>query len=116
MFLVGLVTLTLWVLWRFEPSGQFFYPRCAFYEATGWKCPGCGGTRAVHALLHGQWHEAWRQNPLAVLFGPVVAWLTAREAVGRTTDRWWRFPTLPKWWWIAFGIAIAGFGLGRNLV
>lgn len=28
-------------------------PPCFFYEATGYYCPGCGGTRAVIALLHG---------------------------------------------------------------
>ncbi len=108
--------LTLWVLWRFEPSGQVFYPRCAFHEATGWQCPGCGGTRAVHALLHGRWREAWHHNPLAILLIPPFAGLLAREVVGRTTTRWWRFPTMPVPGWIAFGIAVVGFGVVRNLV
>ena len=32
-------------------SGAF--PSCIFYQATGWYCPGCGGLRATHELLHG---------------------------------------------------------------
>ena len=110
------LALVLVVLWRYEPAGQFFYPRCAFHELTGWKCPGCGGTRAAHALLHGNLTEAWQQNPLAVLLTPGAAWLFAREIRGRSTGRWWRWPHLPKWVWVAAGGIIAAFGVLRNWV
>ncbi len=110
----GLLVLTLVVLWRFEPSGQFFYPRCAFHELTGWKCPGCGGTRAAHALLHGHVAEAWQYNPLTIVLLPVVAWLAAREVLGRTTGRWGPLPHLPRWGWLAAGGMVAAFGVVRN--
>lgn len=31
-----------------------YYPPCAFHMLTGLYCPGCGGTRAVRALMHGR--------------------------------------------------------------
>jgi len=40
------------------------FPKCSFYVMTGWKCPGCGSQRAFHYLLHGQFVESFRQNPL----------------------------------------------------
>lgn len=38
-------------------------PRCPIKMFTGFDCPGCGSTRALHALLHGRPDEAWRFNP-----------------------------------------------------
>ncbi|MBQ1697888.1 MAG: DUF2752 domain-containing protein [Bacteroidales bacterium] len=40
------------------------FPKCGFYVATGYKCPGCGGQRAVHYLLNGEFKESFKQNPL----------------------------------------------------
>jgi len=40
---------------------------CPFKAITGYPCPGCGGTRALIALLHGQIIEAIMINPLSVL-------------------------------------------------
>ncbi|MBR6167329.1 MAG: DUF2752 domain-containing protein [Paludibacteraceae bacterium] len=40
---------------------------CPFKAITGYPCPGCGGTRVLVALLHGQFIEALMINPLSVL-------------------------------------------------
>jgi len=40
---------------------------CPFKAITGYPCPGCGGTRALIALLHGHIWEAIMINPLSVL-------------------------------------------------
>lgn len=103
------------VLWRFEPAGQSFYPQCKFLRMTGWKCPGCGGMRAAHALLHGNWVEAWNYNRLAVLAFPGMLWLAIREVFGRTTGHWWKNPFQNVWLWIIAGIAATIFGIVRNL-
>ncbi|HRQ87604.1 MAG TPA: DUF2752 domain-containing protein, partial [Bacteroidia bacterium] len=61
-------------------------PRCAFHEVTGWHCPGCGNTRAAHALLHGDLAEALRQNALSVVALPFFAVFVWRSWFG------WVFP------------------------
>lgn len=71
---VGLL-VALAVLYCYEPKGQFFYPRCPFYSVTGWQCPGCGGLRATHQMLHGHLAAALALNPLAVVLWPIAAFL-----------------------------------------
>lgn len=40
---------------------------CPFYSFTGYLCPGCGMTRAVFALLQGDFYQAFLWNPLVYL-------------------------------------------------
>lgn len=73
---MGAFALLLIVVYNFSPSEYGFYPRCPFYVATHWLCPGCGSTRALYSLLHGDVLAAWHYNALFTLLGPVViAWL-----------------------------------------
>jgi hypothetical protein len=96
------------LLFFFNPALHSFYPRCAFYQMTGWQCPGCGGLRAAHQLLHGQVVEAFRLNALAVLAMPLVTWLLWRNwARGGVRVR-------ARWVWLALA-ALLVFGVVRNL-
>jgi hypothetical protein len=60
------------VLYRFPPAEHGFYPRCPIYALTGWQCPGCGMTRALAALLHGDVAAAIHLNPLITLVLPIA--------------------------------------------
>jgi len=60
------------LLYFFPPEQHAFYPRCLFYRITGAKCPGCGGLRAMHQLLHGHIANAWHYNALVVLSLPLA--------------------------------------------
>ena len=46
----------------FDPVYIPIFPRCPFYVATGFQCPGCGSQRALHYLLHGNFGTAWHYN------------------------------------------------------
>ncbi|MBI3876043.1 MAG: DUF2752 domain-containing protein [Verrucomicrobia bacterium] len=74
------------VLFVFDPAQNSFYPQCAFKRLTGWDCPGCGGLRSVHQLLHGNVRAAFALNPLLFMLTPIgTGWLAARL-------RGWRVP------------------------
>ena len=73
--LMGLVLLGGGVLYSFSPQDYHFYPICPFYALTHVLCPGCGGTRALHYLLHGNLAGAWHFNALVTVAAPIVlAW------------------------------------------
>ncbi len=75
------------LLRNFDPnSGSSPFPPCMFYTFTGFYCPACGGTRAMHALAHFDVPGAMAMNPLLVLSLPVLALLGA----------WW-LGWKPKW-------------------
>ena len=54
------------IVFFFNPAAYRFYPVCEFHRLTGLNCPGCGGTRALYALLHGHFSTALRDNALLV--------------------------------------------------
>src|SRR5687767_5236276 len=61
------------LLFFFNPAEHAFYPRCFLKMTTGLDCPGCGGLRATHQLLHGKVREAFALNPLFVVGLPIAA-------------------------------------------
>jgi hypothetical protein len=82
-----------------------FNPPCLFHALTGWNCPGCGTTRALRQLLHGNFLAALQYNPLAILVLPVLGvWLVGHDRLTRK----------PVWLGLAVGVVVA-FGIARNL-
>ncbi len=61
------------LLYFADPASTPLYPPCLIRTYTGWRCPGCGATRAMHALLHGRVREAWEWNALWTAGAPAAA-------------------------------------------
>lgn len=110
----GLLVVGIWTLRTFDPNtaGSLF-PPCLFFALTGLYCPGCGLTRALHALVHFDLPRALAMNSLVVLSLPLWALMAVHGAGGR--------PRLPAGaarilfngrYWIA---ALLLFGVARNL-
>src|SRR6476619_7067440 len=74
------------VLYRFDPTKFHFYPPCVFHALTGLQCPGCGATRALYHLLHGDVSGAFRFNQIFFLMVPFFA----------VAARWPRILTKPS--------------------
>lgn len=94
-------------------SGAF--PSCIFYQATGWYCPGCGGLRATHELLHGDVAASLAMNPLVLLLvvplvGVGFAWWFARVAGMRVPE--FSLSTRAAW---VLPMFLFGFWVVRNL-
>lgn len=97
------------LLFFHRPQGQIYFPRCTFYTSTGLLCPGCGGLRASHELLHGHWLAAARCNALLVLGLPAAgAWWLRQRLRSRSAE-----PT-SRMIWILFGVAVV-FTVLRNI-
>lgn len=59
---------------------------CVFHKTTGLYCLGCGGTRSIMALLHGNIPLAFRNNPLGpALVVLLLLWYIEKsaEALGK---------------------------------
>ena len=68
------------VLLRAGKSG--FFPGCPFRLLTGFTCPGCGTTRALHQILHGHFDTAFTLNPLLLLLAiPFLLFALIRYSV-----------------------------------
>lgn len=102
------------IVFRFNPTEYRFYPQCAFHQFTGLQCPGCGSTRAIHALLHGEIVTALKMNTLLVGLLPVGAWFGLRFLVQRFTGRLLPHPFQHYGWGMALAAAVILFWIFRN--
>ena len=77
----------VWLLRNFDPNAAGNpFPRCMFQAFTGWYCIGCGMTRALHALVHGDVARAFSMNPLAMSMLAISPLLLG-----------WRLGWQPRW-------------------
>ncbi|MEV6169876.1 DUF2752 domain-containing protein [Streptomyces sp. NPDC051954] len=70
-----------------DPNEPGHYPACPLLQYTGVYCPGCGGLRSAHAVVHGDFLAALQDNAVAVvgyaLFAVVWTVWVVRAARGR---------------------------------
>jgi hypothetical protein len=68
-------------LFVFEPGKTGLFPVCLFRFLTGYQCPGCGSTRAMHQLLHGHFVAAFELNPFFLVAIPFLLYALIRYSV-----------------------------------
>ena len=90
------------------------YPQCALKSVTGIDCPGCGGLRATHALLHGDFAGALDHNAFALLIVPVIGFLVVRFVLEQFDVRL-PAPRLAPWMAWSFIVALGVFTVLRNI-
>ncbi|MFT3807699.1 DUF2752 domain-containing protein [Arenimonas sp.] len=102
------------VLWRVDPNQPGSgLPPCPIHAYTGLFCPGCGATRAMHALVHGDLPQALAMNPVFTLALPLVLLLVL--------DKTTRLPPMLSRWALRisdarpWAVLLLGFAFLRNL-
>lgn len=82
--LLAVIAITI-TAYYFYYNALSFLPayQCIFNRATGLYCPGCGGQRAFHALLHGNFATAAHNNLLIFLVLPIAGIKLTEELSGR---------------------------------
>ena len=101
-------------LFIFEPGKTGFFPACPFRTLTGFTCPGCGSTRGLHRLLHGDIVSALEFNPLMVLSLPFLLYALVRYTAEAVSGRPIQRHNLDaQYIWMLFGV-IMSFWIFRN--
>jgi hypothetical protein len=103
------------VLYHFPPTEGSFYPRCLFHLATGFHCPGCGATRCVYALVHGDLPQALAYNLLLLLYLPYLAATAFNACWHAVVGRPAFCGRLPSWAIMATAILLMVYWVVRNL-
>ena len=86
------------------PPGSPWLPKCMFYRWTGLYCPGCGATRALTSLLHGDIKASLHNNMLLIPGGMLVVLMLVKKDF-----------FLPRPVAIAVVIVILAFTILRNI-
>lgn len=88
---------------------------CPFYTITGLPCPGCGLTRALVCLGHGQLIQSLHWHPLGIVFyaGCVAVWAMQGWEWARGTKAAWTLGRASGHWSLVGLVLLLGFGVVR---
>jgi hypothetical protein len=100
----------LGVLYLVDPSDPRMPVLCVYRGLTDLACPGCGLTRCLHALLHGDVATAFAYNPLFFLAAPLMLlFAVAPRVIGPARAPFWQTAI----GWVLLASALA-FWVWRN--
>lgn len=79
-YIIGIISLLVllfivFLYYNYQESDSNWSVQCGLYRTTGLYCPGCGGQRAFHYLLHGYIIKSLRYNVLLVVGIPFFFYL-----------------------------------------
>ena len=79
-------------------------PKCMFYQWTGLYCPGCGATRALSAMLHGDVKASLHNNLLLFPLIALIVFLIMKPGI-----------SLKRPVAVAIAAIVIGFTILRNI-
>lgn len=107
----------LYYYYTFNPSDETEpFVSCPSKTILGLNCPGCGSQRLIHNLLHFNFEEAFRYNPLLFLSLPFIVYISGIWGSNLLFNTNYRIKILYKNWFVysLFGILIL-YGILRNI-
>ena len=103
------------LLWRYV-LGEPVVSACWFYSNFHIYCPGCGGTRALIALIHGQFLRSLYYHPAVIFTVASVGAYLLTQTIWRLRGRkGWTLHYGEKWLWCLIAILLLNCAL-RNLL
>ena len=86
----------------------FFALPCLLRTFTGFYCPGCGGTRAVYALLHLQPWQSFCYHPFVPYVAAVYGWFMLSHTIEKLSHHRLRIGMKwnPAWLWMGLVILV----------
>lgn len=115
LVLAGVLAAAVAALFFFNPTVSRWLPPCPTHRLTGLYCPGCGATRALHALLHGQLGAAARLNAAVLVALPFIAFGLARRGARAAGLPLAPPAPLPRAVGVLVLAAVVLWGVARNL-
>ena len=112
--IVALLLVFGLIYYALDPASSQLFPQCIFLSLTGYKCPGCGSQRAIHALLNGDVVGAFRYNALLLIAVPWIALCLFAEAQRTRRPRLYARLNPPLLIWL-FLIMVILWWLLRNI-
>lgn len=76
-----IILCLIFLLKRINPETTNIFPPCLVYKLTGFKCAGCGMTRAVHNILNLNFKKAFCYNPLIFIYFIFAIYMLIRYAI-----------------------------------
>lgn len=106
------ISAVLWMLYQLFPIpfSKLALP-CLFNSISGMYCPGCGGTRAVSALLHGKIVSSFICHPLVPYAAIVGGWFLISQSIQRISRHTIKIGMKYRdiYIWLALGIVVINF-------
>lgn len=108
--------IILFLLYIFLNKKFAFYIPCPFHVLTGFYCPGCGITRCLFSLFHGDIKQAFFYNMLVFLYLPFLLFYFCYQCYIYILDKRDVFLTkIPKWILYSLLFLTILFGVLRNV-
>lgn len=91
---------------------------CVLHTLFGIYCPGCGGTRAISALLHGQFIDSFICHPLVPYTAIIGGWFLISQTMERVSKHRFKIGLHYRdiYLWIALGIVVVNFIVKNTLL
>ena len=84
---------------------------CVFHSLTGAYCPGCGGTRAILYMLHGNMRLSFQYHPLVIyIVFILLVWLGSFLCSKRWKKMSWLVRKYPIYIFLGVGVIFINWG------
>ena len=98
-------------------QGHFthIYIPCLFHSVTGLWCAGCGGSRMVISILHGDFKQAFYYNQLLFVSTPIFLFFFIDYIISNIISKKELYKSIPKFVYYIYIVLLVLFMILRNI-